>query len=73
MLPGQYGAFYAALRNTIGGQTPNPVPAEQAIAVMALIELGLQSAHERRELATPNLVDLADLADMADPTDPTQR
>jgi predicted dehydrogenase len=49
-LPGDYPAYYAAVRDAILGRGPNPVPPEQAIAVMRLIELGQRSAAERREL-----------------------
>ena len=52
-LPGCYGAYYAALRDAIHGSGPNPVPPEDALAVMALIELGQLSARERREVPTP--------------------
>ncbi len=49
---GCQGAFYAAVRDAIRGQAPNPVPPHEAIAVMALLELGHRSAHEGRTLAT---------------------
>lgn len=49
-LPGEYPAYYAAVREAILGRGPNPVPPEQAIAVMRLIELGERSSAERREL-----------------------
>ncbi len=49
---GCQGAFYAAVRDAIRGQAPNPVPPHEAIAVMALLELGQRSAHEGRTLAT---------------------
>lgn len=39
--PGRYGAFYAGVRDAIRGVAPNPVPPEQAVAVMALLEAGL--------------------------------
>ncbi len=56
--PGNYGAYYAGLRDTILGAGPNPVTPAQAVAVMALIELGRQSAAERRELPVPALAEL---------------
>ena len=39
-IPGNYPAYYAAVRDAIAGIAENPVPAADAIAVMALIELG---------------------------------
>ncbi len=36
--PGDYRRFYAGVRDAIAGQGPNPVPGEQALAVMKLIE-----------------------------------
>jgi scyllo-inositol 2-dehydrogenase (NADP+) len=41
---GDYSRYYAALRDAILLGTPNPVPAEEALRVMELIELGRQSA-----------------------------
>jgi len=49
--PGAHPAYFAAVAAAIRGEAPNPVPPEEAVAVMELIELGLRSAHERRELA----------------------
>lgn len=48
--PGDYPAYYAALRDAILGRGANPVPPEQAIAVMRLLELARRSAEQRREL-----------------------
>lgn len=48
--PGNYPAYYAGVRDAISGKGQNPVPAEEAIRVMRLIELGLASSLERREL-----------------------
>jgi predicted dehydrogenase len=50
-LPGDYPAYYAAIRDALRGIGANPVPPSEAIEVMTLIELGLRSAAERRELA----------------------
>jgi len=50
-VPGNYLAYYAAVRDAIQGTGDNPVPPEQAVQLMALLELGRRSAHERRELA----------------------
>jgi scyllo-inositol 2-dehydrogenase (NADP+) len=44
------GAFYAAVRDAIAGLAPNPVPPDEAIAVMELLEAGEASAAERREI-----------------------
>jgi predicted dehydrogenase len=41
---GDYRRFYAGVRDAIAGQGANPVPAEQALAVMRLITLGLEGA-----------------------------
>lgn len=49
--PGNYPAYYAAIRDALTGQGNNPVPASQAIAVMELIELGLASAQQRATLS----------------------
>ena len=49
-LPGDYPAYYAAVRDAILEAGPNPVPPDEAIAVMELIELGRRSSDERREL-----------------------
>lgn len=47
---GNYLAYYAAVRDAVLQGQPNPVRAEEAAAVMALIEAGFASAHERREV-----------------------
>ena len=52
-LAGDYPAFYAAIREALRGAAANPVPPLDAVRVMHLIERGLQSAAERRELAVP--------------------
>ncbi|WP_114195420.1 oxidoreductase [Edaphovirga cremea] len=49
-IPGNYPAYYAAVRDAISGQGENPVPASEAIVVMELIELGLASAEQKRAL-----------------------
>ncbi|HEX7637101.1 MAG TPA: oxidoreductase [Burkholderiaceae bacterium] len=49
--PGEHMAYYAGVAAAIHGDAPNPVPVEEAMAVMALIELGLASAAQRRELS----------------------
>ncbi|AXK40887.1 Gfo/Idh/MocA family oxidoreductase [Crenobacter cavernae] len=47
---GDYPAYYAALRDAIRDGSANPVSADDAIAVMTLIEAGCVSAAERREV-----------------------
>jgi predicted dehydrogenase len=54
-LPGNYLAYYAAVRDAILRGAPNPVPAAQAMQVMALIEAGLHSHASRHELPVPRL------------------
>jgi uncharacterized protein (UPF0147 family) len=39
-IPGNYPAYYAAIRDALNGTGENPVPASQAIQIMELIELG---------------------------------
>lgn len=46
---GSYGSYYAALCDALHGRGDNPVPAPQACAVMAWLELGQRSAREGRE------------------------
>lgn len=50
-LPGNYVAYYAAVRDAILGRGANPVPPEQAVELMELLDLGRQSAAEGRALA----------------------
>ncbi|WP_159566362.1 oxidoreductase [Budvicia diplopodorum] len=50
---GNYPAYYAAIRDAVMGKGDNPVTANEAIQVMALIELGLESAKLQ---ATMNVV-----------------
>jgi predicted dehydrogenase len=49
--PGDYPAYYAALRDAILGRGPAPVTADEAMLVMELIELGRRSSAQRRELS----------------------
>jgi len=49
-LPGDYRAYYLGLREALSGRGPNPVPADQALQVMELIELAQRSANEGRTL-----------------------
>lgn len=48
--PGNYGLYYQAIRDAITQGGANPVPPEQAIQVMQVIELANQSAGLKREL-----------------------
>lgn len=48
---GAYQMYYRQLREAILGRGPNPVPVEEAIAVMQLLEAGRRSHAERREIA----------------------
>lgn len=49
-IPGNYPAYYAAIRDALNGSGENPVPASQAIQIMELIELGIESAKHRATL-----------------------
>lgn len=48
---GDYRQFYSALARAITNATEPPVTAYQALQVMQLLELGQQSAEQRREIA----------------------
>ena len=47
---GRYRDYYTALRDAILGRGPNPVTADEATRVMALLDLGVASHEARREL-----------------------
>ena len=49
-LPGKYLGYYGALRDAILGKGPNPVPAKQALEVMKVLELAVNSAEQKREI-----------------------
>ena len=51
-IAGDYPAYYSAVRDAICGLGPNPVTADEGIAVMGLLELGLQSARAGHVLST---------------------
>lgn len=50
-IPGNYPAYYAGIRDVLNGVGENPVPANQAIQIMELIELGIESAKHQATLA----------------------
>jgi predicted dehydrogenase len=50
---GDYRAFWTALAAAIRDGAPNPVAPSQAIAVVEILEAGLRSASERREMPLP--------------------
>jgi scyllo-inositol 2-dehydrogenase (NADP+) len=52
--PGNYPAYYAAIRAAIAGEGLNPVTADSAIQVMELIELGILSSEQKKTLAVKN-------------------
>lgn len=47
---GNYVAYYEAVAAAIRGEAPTPVPLEQSLLVMRLLDLALQSAREGRRL-----------------------
>ena len=49
--PGNYPAYYAGIRDALTGNGDNPVPVSQAIVVMELLEMGLESARHRATLS----------------------
>jgi len=52
--PGNYPAYYAAIRDAVRGEGANPVTADSAIQVMELIELGVLSSEQKKTLAVKN-------------------
>jgi predicted dehydrogenase len=53
---GDYPAYYRLLRDAVLGRAPNPVPADEALKVMQLLDLGRESARQRRELPVAEAV-----------------
>ena len=53
--PGDYTRYYAGVRDAIVGGSANPVPAEDALRVIRVIELGQQSAVEGRTIPITTL------------------
>lgn len=54
-IPGNYPAYYAAIRDAISGAGTNPVPASEAIQVMEMIELGIESAKQQKRYRSANI------------------
>lgn len=52
-LSGDYTRYYAGIRDAIQKGAPNPVPAQEALQVMQLLELGGVSATEGRRMKVP--------------------
>ena len=48
--PGDYVAYYEAVAAAIRGEAPTPVPLEQSLLVMRILDLALQSAREGKRL-----------------------
>jgi predicted dehydrogenase len=51
--PGDYGRFYVKLVDAVRGDAANPVPPEQALPVVAVVETAIRSAAEGRALPLP--------------------
>lgn len=47
---GRYTAYYAAVRDALLGEAPNPVPPEQSLSVMQWLDRARESAMLRREI-----------------------
>ncbi len=50
-IPGDYRQFYAAVAKAIRGEGPNPVTPAEALAVMEVLEAGLESSEQRKEVS----------------------
>jgi predicted dehydrogenase len=50
---GDYRQFYLRIRDALRGAGRNPVPPEQAVPVMAVVEAAIQSAGQGRALSVP--------------------
>ncbi|MCG8707750.1 oxidoreductase [Brenneria sp. 4F2] len=53
-IPGDYPAYYSAIRDALTGNGENPVTVHQAIQVMELIVLGLASHQQKRVMTLKN-------------------
>jgi predicted dehydrogenase len=49
--PGAYQEYYRQIRDAIHGAGTNPVPPEEAVAVMRLLDAGRESHARRAEVA----------------------
>ncbi|MEP7382646.1 MAG: oxidoreductase [Gemmatimonadota bacterium] len=49
-IPGDYRRYYAEVRDAIAGVGANPVTAAEGVAVMRLIDMGVESNRSRREV-----------------------
>lgn len=50
-IPGNYLAYYEGIRDALLHGKPNPVPPDEAVQVMAVLETAVESARRRQELA----------------------
>lgn len=50
-LRGNYLAYYQSLRNAIRGEAPNPVPPQEALQVMNVLELAVHSSADKMVLS----------------------
>jgi predicted dehydrogenase len=50
---GDYGRFYEQVRDAVTGVGRNPVPPEQAVPVMAVVEAAIRSSAEGRAMTLP--------------------
>jgi predicted dehydrogenase len=50
LLDGAYPHYYAGVRDAVLGRSANPLPPEQALWVQQLLDAGIASARDRREL-----------------------
>ncbi|CAN7367994.1 oxidoreductase [Brevundimonas sp. LjRoot202] len=51
--PGDYRAYYQAVAAALSDGAPNPVPPDQALAVMEVLEAGIESDRRRAEVQMP--------------------
>lgn len=51
--PGDHRLYYANIRDALAGKTPNQVPAIQALAVMAVLEGGIEAAASGKRILVP--------------------